>query len=168
MTEIPSTPIEPAQTFPMDDNLMRYDYENHWYVLTITGAKKSRKDPIVMYGTEENATGKLEEISEQVYTWVETQVPNYPLVEYLMARNGYYRNLIFKMLLNQYRYEVRSSGGSLVHENGVNINETKSMPLSEIRGDRGIDGITRDLFLSSELAKRATCCVYPRCYRVGY
>ena len=172
-----------ANNYPLSDDAMKYDYENHRYVLQYDYVKKKTGVDLALLVTSLYVVDKmsavnnlLSDISEQLYNYVYSYNPRYnDYQEYLMAKSPMARELIKNALLKQLSYTLRN--GKLNEFAGVNVsyNQTNAVNLMEdVRGERtihaeAINYLSRPIEDNEKLLYNGDYYVpYKINYRVGY
>lgn len=157
--------------YPYDDKDLEYDYRFHRYVLTKNAAAKYR-DPDSVFGDDVRSRRVLELLSQQLYAWIREVTGgenwNYIYVEWALASQEQYRDMVYEMLFNMYIGAVESSRNMLVHQHGVDMNRGKAMDRKSFSLDMAIDEQTKAIFKASNLYTSAKIQRQIPAYRHGY
>lgn len=112
-------------TYPYDDEIMRYDFSKHRYILKKGGVLQELDINLDEYlpdfggNKSKRAELCLDEVSQDVYDYLYTDCANVPWREYELAKCPDLRDAIKEMLLRQVRYICTS--GALRDFSGVNV-----------------------------------------------
>ena len=159
------------QVFPYDDEDMEYDYRFHRYVLTKNAAARYR-DPDMVFGDDVRSKRVLNQLSQQLYAWMREvsggENWNYRYVEWALATQPQYRDMVYEMLFNMYVGAIESSRYMLAHHHGVDINKGKAMNQNDFKLDRAIDEQTKSIFKASDLYTGRKIPYRVKNYRQGY
>lgn len=159
------------QVFPHNDEDMEYDYRFHRYVLTKNAAARYR-DPDMVFGDDIRSRRILNQLSQQLYTWIREESGgeswNYVFVEWALATQPQYRDMVYEMLFNLYVGAVDSSMHKLPHQHGVNVNKGTAMETKAFSLANSIDHVTKSIFYGSDLYTALKFPYQPIQYRVGY
>lgn len=168
------------QKFPYDDEIMRYDYNTHRYVLTEQGVLTElgeNLDTILNATADANpstlAQRILKRVSDTVYRYIYRDTMNEEWLEYILATYPPLREIVKEMLQAQLLYMLMN--GDIGLYSGVNIAKGQIMDIDKLRGRARIANDVEDLALQS-IPGLGYCLKYvgflPRVpcgmYRVGY
>lgn len=156
-----------------DDNLLKYDYDLHQYVLNPDAAAKYLgRDIFTEYQTQQIAIAELINQSNQVYGFLYSQISvgAERQVEYLIATGGKYREAMFKALLGQCQYALESRGNDVPLQHGVLLSKGVVIPQEALRGTVQVSLATEQALARSGLLY---CGAYKlsvpnNIYRIGY
>lgn len=125
--------------FPYDDEIMKYDYINHRYVLTKNGVLKQLGENLNVIL---NATGDanpstladriLRRVSQTVYLWLYEDSMGRDWLEYILAKYPPLRERVREMLQAQLLYALEN--GFVSDWSGVNIAKAQIMDIDKLRG----------------------------------
>lgn len=106
---------------PFDDEKLVYDKTFHRYRLNHEGEILSNYIPNFNFAYGENALTELDSQSNNVYNYLysQTHQANVEYFEYLLACDEKLRDLIFKMLIEQLRYDIQSGGNGIAYEHFI-------------------------------------------------
>ncbi len=166
--------------YPHDDEIMRYDYNAHRYVLTENGVLSELGENLQVIL---NATGDvnpstlaarfLKRVSQTVYSWLYRDSMNEAWIEYLLAKYPPLRDAIKEMLQAQLMYML--TNGDIGLYSGVNVAKGQIMDIDALRGRARIAPEVEDI--STQIIPELGYCLkyagvlpcVPRCeYRRGY
>jgi len=156
-----------------DDNLLKYDYDLHQYVLNADAASKYLgRDIYAEYQSQQIANAELINQSNQVYAFLYSRIAvgAERQVEYLIATGGKYRDAMFKALLGQCQYALESRGTDVPLQHGVLLSKGVVIPQEALRGSVQVSLATEQALSKSGLLY---CGAYKftvpnSVYRVGY
>jgi hypothetical protein len=121
-----------------DDNLI-YDVDLHAYVITPKAVENNLGENIeIAYGGLEKAQIQLKNNSRKLYSWLYSQIniSSKKLVEYRLAMDVNYRDVIFQALLAQVEYALESSADTLGSQHGINVEKGTAMNIRDLRDER--------------------------------
>lgn len=124
--------------YPFDDEIMKYDYEGHRYVLDANGVLAAigiNLDTALNAAADRNAftvRNFLEEITDSVYEYIYEDSSNAEFLEWQLAINPGLRPIVKKMLLAQVKYTLDNNFTDAF--SGVNIVKGTAMKLRDLRG----------------------------------
>lgn len=103
---------------PFDDDKLIYDKTFHRYKINYESEIVSHYVPNFFEVYGENAEVEIDSQSNNVYTYLyaQTNSANKEYFEYLLACDENLRDLVFKMLIEQLRYDIQSGGNSVAYE----------------------------------------------------
>lgn len=121
---------------PFNDEKLIYDQNNHWYLLNPNYVTNTFGETINPSGTE---WLQLQyDLTNNLYSYIysfKTGRKDHDQMEYELAKNQTYREVIAYCLLEQYKY-AQASGGDLIHlQHAINVNNDKSLPIEILRSD---------------------------------
>ena len=166
--------------FPCDDEIMRYDYNTHRYVLTEKGVLFELGENLdVILNTTGDANPStlaeriLKRVSQTVYHYLYRDTVNEQWLEYILATYPPLRERVKEMLQAQLLYMLMN--GDLGLYSGVNVAKGQVMDMEALRGRARIAPEVEDLALQI-IPGLGYCLKYVgflpcvRCerYRVGY
>ena len=121
---------------PFNDAKLIYDFENHWYLLNpnyITNVFNETIDP-----SGSDWKQLQYDLTNNLYSYIysfKTGRKDHDQMEYELANNQTYREVLAYCLLEQYKY-AQASGGDLVQlQHAINVNNDKSLPIEILRSD---------------------------------
>lgn len=148
--------LELREDNPREDNDMYFDKTMQQYIL--------KKDyPLNRLFLDEgiekwaNTSKQFErilwEVSDDIYRYIErhTLRSSLPLKREIIKKDEKSRDVIKSAMLYQVRYYLRSGGGVIKDMHGVDIERSKALALSAIRGDRRLSPDTIDVLDSHPL-----------------
>lgn len=166
--------------YPYDDEVMKYDYVNHRYVLTKKGVLEQLGedlDVILNTGGDANpstlAERFLRKVSQGVYFYLYQDSMNSDWLEYILATYPPLREWVKEMLQAQVLYVLQN--GFVNDYSGVNIAKGHTVDINWLRGrvkiadeveqlaNRFIPGLGYTLTYCGALP-----CVPPELYHRGY
>ena len=168
------------QCFPHDDDIMKYDYNAHRYVLTEQGVLSELSENLDLIL---NATGDanpstlaervLKRVSQTVYMYIYRDTANEDWLEYILATYPPLRERVKEMLQAQLLYMLMN--GDIGLYSGVNVAKGQIMDIDKLRDRARIAPEVEDLALQS-IQGLGYClkfvgflpCVPCGRYRVGY
>ena len=112
-------------TYPLTDDLMKYDKVRHRYVLTrygvelVTGINLERQVNAAVGQTSNMADFYLRMVSDKIYNYVYSKADNKPLLEYVMAKSQTARQMLFDAMIAQTLFFI--TNGDISQFSGVNI-----------------------------------------------
>ena len=103
---------------PLNDTKLIYDFNFHRYKLNYDSEIISRYVPNFYEVYGDNSDFEIDSQSNNVYTYLysQTNSANKEYFEYLLACDETLRDIIFKMLIEQLRYDIQSGGNSVAYE----------------------------------------------------
>lgn len=130
-------------TFPYDDEIMKYDYSAHRYVLTVDGVLhelgtdlKQRLNPGDDANPSALAARFLAQVSRVVYNAIYKYTQDEAVMEYLLAVYPPLRARIKEMLQAQLLYMLVNNDLGLF--SGVNVAKGTVMDINALRGEARI------------------------------
>lgn len=168
------------QKFPRDDEIMKYDYTMHRYVLTEQGVLTELGENLDVIL---NATGDadsstlaqriLKRVSQTVYMYIYRDTANEEWLEYILATYPPLRNRVKEMLQAQLLYMLMN--GDLGLYSGVNVAKGQIMDIDKLRDRARVAPEVEDLALQT-IPELGYCLKYVGflpsvpcgMYRVGY
>lgn len=135
---------------PFDDEMLIYDKIFHRYKLNFQNSVLSQYVPNVQMAYGSNAQIEIDSQSNNVYTYLysQTNQSNKDYFEYLLACDETIRPLIFKMLIEQLKYDMQSGGNAIAYEHFMGsdshyermvANNVKLIITNELRMSTGAD-----------------------------
>ena len=127
--------------YPLNDDNMYWDMGLRFYVLTPQCASDYLGEDFDYYfDTEIKKQRFLEEVSEDIKEFIYSHTLNQqiPYRRYTIAKDDSIREDIKRVLQYQLRYAFRSSANVLKDFHSVNLEKTKALDLSQLRGRIGI------------------------------
>ena len=139
---------------PYNDDYMVYDLDRQLYLLTDKGVKVLVGEELVeLAGNINKAEIVRYEVSQDIYNYIS----RYSLREtdkykkWLIAKDPELREIIKRVLADQMRYYIRSGAGLLKDMHGIQIEKSRALDLSQIRGKALISPSSETLLLNSGL-----------------
>ena len=166
--------------FPYDDEVMRYDYNMHRYVLTEKGVLSELGENLdVILNTTGDANPStlaeriLKRVSQTVYMYLYRDTANEHWLECILATYPPLRERVKEMLQAQLLYMLMN--GDLGLYSGVNVAKGQVMDIAALRDRARIAPEVEDLALQT-IPGLGYClkyvgflpCVPSELYRVGY
>lgn len=166
--------------YPFDDEIMKYDYALHRYVLTSSGVLSQlgeNLDVILNSTGDANpstlADRVLRRVSQTVYMYIYSDTANEEWIEYILAVYPPLRDWVREMLQAQLLYML--ANGDLGLYSGVNIAKGQAMDVEALRGRARIAPEVEDIALRT-IPQLGYClkyvgflpCVPCNLYRNGY
>lgn len=155
---------------PYDDDMLIYDIKRHRYLL-------NREYIFNIYGENKIVddvkwTQIVNQISDNVYTFIysfKQGKENYDHLEYELACNQYYREVLAEVLIWQYEYAITSGGDLVQLQHGFNSASDKMNNVENLRNELMIStkGYLRLLNVGLLESAFRTAFDY-ELYRVGY
>lgn len=155
---------------PFSDNVLIYDNKRHRYLL-------SRDYVINVFGECEISDDikwqqLVNQLSDNVYTFIysfKQGRENYDHLEYELACNQFYREVLADVLIWQYEYAITSGGDLVQLQHDFNPANDKMMDIKQLRGELMIStkGYLRLLNVGLLESTFRTSFDYDL-YRVGY
>lgn len=137
-------------TFPCDDEIMKYDYSAHRYVLTVDGVLRelgidlnSRLNADDDANPSTLAARLLSQVSRAVYNSIYKYSQDEAVMEYLLATYPLLRDRIKEMLQAQLVYVLINNDLGLF--SGVNVAKGTAMDINALRGEARIAADVYDL-----------------------
>lgn len=166
--------------FPFDDEIMKYDYTKHRYVLTEKGVLTELGEnlDVILNATGDANPSTLAErflarVSQTVYTTLYRNSQGEAYLEYILATYPPLRPRIMEMLQAQTLYMLMNGDIGLM--SGVNVAKGQAMDINALRGRARLAPEVEDLAnaiipgLGFSLSYAgALPCVPPCAYRRGY
>ncbi len=144
------TNMDDKQQFPYDDEIMKYDYTTHRYVLTEKGVLSELGESLDVIL---NATGDanpstlaerlLKRVSQIVYTWLYKDTMGKEWLEYILAKYPPLREVVKHMLQAQLMYMLEN--GDIGLYSGVNVAKGQVMDIAAMRDRARIAPDVEDL-----------------------
>lgn len=138
--------------YPDDDQVMKYDYLSHRYVLTANGVYTQLG---INLNTTLNTAGDanpstladriLRRVSQTVYAYLYRDSMNSDWLEYILATYAPLRGWVQEMLLAQLLYVL--TNGFVSDYAGINIAKGHSMDIEQLRGRARIAPEVEDVAL---------------------
>ena len=167
-------------TFPHDDEIMTYDYQNHRYVLTKDGVLNvlgENLDIILNADGDANpstlADRVLRRVSQTVYMWLYRGSMNRDWLEYILATYPPLRDSVREMLQAQLIYVLNN--GFIGDYSGVNIAKGHTIDINWLRDRVRVSPEVEDIanqFIPGLGYSLKYCgmlpCVPRECYHRGY
>ncbi len=165
---------------PFDDEIMRYDYQKHRYVLTEHGVLTELGENLdVLLNSTGDANPStlaeriLKRVSQTVYLYIYRDSANEQWLEYILAKYPPLRERVKEMLQAQLLYMLEN--GDIGLYSGVNIAKGQAMEIESLRGRARIAPEVEDLALQ-DIPGLGYClkyvgflpCVSCELYRQGY
>lgn len=121
---------------PFDDDDLMYDENRHRYLLTQNAV-------VNRFGEFNfNDSNKWEQLandlSDNVYSYIysfKQGRENYDHMEYELAKNQFYREVLLEVLLYQYQYAITTSGDVVQLQHGFNPATDKISDVSKLRNE---------------------------------
>jgi hypothetical protein len=121
---------------PFDDDMLVYDIAHHWYLLNPNYVFNTLGEAIDETSSEWKQLQY--DLTNNLYSYIysfKTGRKDHDQMEYELAKNQTYREVLCYCLLEQYKY-AKTSGGDLVQlQHAVNINTDNALPIDILRGD---------------------------------
>lgn len=120
---------------PYNDDKLVYDINSHRYLLNQQFIINTFKE--FKLNTQQWTQLQFA-LSDNVYNFIysfKTTRENYDHMEYELATNEYFREVLAWVLLYQYEYAETSSGDVVQLQHGVNVNNEKSVNIDVLRGE---------------------------------
>lgn len=122
---------------PYDDDKLIYDYELHKYLL-------NQKYAISFFGSDVATKDSKEwrilslSFSDNIYSFIysfkSTEIA-YDVMEYNLATNKIYREVLAEVLINQCEYALTANGDTVNLQHGVSVSSGKTTDLEILRGE---------------------------------
>lgn len=128
-----------------NDNKMRYDYDNHRYVLEVDHASWAvARDLISRYGSKENAEALLETMSRVVYEYVLSfKKSEYKTkMLYFLSHSAQMRESIRQVMEDVLFYGFQEGGWAMAYVTGINLQEAKNIDNINLKTAVGMIGDT--------------------------
>lgn len=130
-------------SLPYNDDNMKYDITKGQYILTkncVLNNLYLDESIETMLQTNPKVNQFLEEVSDDVYLYIfrYTRRDMKSIKRYLMAKREDLRDIIKRAMLYQARYALRSGAIAIKDMHGVDIEKTKSLNISVLRGEVGL------------------------------
>ena len=166
--------------FPHDDEIMKYDYQSHRYVLTSSGVlSQLGEDLDVILNSTGDANPStladrvLRRVSQMVYMYLYRDTANEQWLEYILAKYPPLRDTVKEMLQAQLLYMLMNGDIGLM--SGVNVAKGQAMDIDALRGRSRIAPEVEDLAMRT-ISGLGYClkyagalpCVPSQLYRQGY
>lgn len=137
-------------SFPFDDQIMRYDYNSHRYVLTENGVLTELGEnlQLILNATGDANPSKLAErilkrVSQTVYMYLYRDTANEQWLEYILATYPPLRDRVKEMLQSQLLYMLMN--GDIGLYSGVNVAKGQIMDIDKLRDRARIAPEVEDL-----------------------
>ena len=125
--------------FPHDDEIMKYDYQSHRYVLTSSGVLSQLGEDldVILNSTGDANPGTLADrvlrrVSQTVYMYLYRDTANEQWLEYILATYPPLRECVQDMLQAQLLYMLVN--GDIGLYSGVNVAKGQAMDVEALRG----------------------------------
>jgi hypothetical protein len=107
---------------PTNDAKLIYDFDNHRYILNHEG-NGEHLNIAKAYGSIENIKANLRSISRTIYNFIyfHNHTLNRNYVEYLLATDVNFRNVMYEAMLSQLLADVESGVDSVKNQSGINL-----------------------------------------------
>lgn len=172
--------MDDKKQYPFDDEIMKYDYNAHRYVLTEKGVLSELGENLeVILNASGDANPStlpqrlLKRVSMNVYTWLYKDTMNEAWIEYHLAKYPPLRDVVKEMLQAQLMYML--TNGDIGLYSGVNVAKAQIMDINALRNRTRIAPEVEDL--GYQIIPGLGCCLkyagqlpcVPCCaYRRGY
>lgn len=134
---------------PFSDNKLEYDYQNHWYLINpqyiINTYGELPSDPQVWKQMQYQLTNN---VYRYIYRF-KTGREDHDHIEWELAYNQRFREVIAYALLEQYAYATTSSGDILQLQHGVDINNQKTVEEGVLRKELVISTFAQESMLQN-------------------
>lgn len=143
-----------SSILPYNDDYMVYDLDRRMYVLTDKGVRTLIGEELIeLAGNINKAKIIRYEVSQDVYNYISRYSlrQTYDYKVWLLAKDENLRETFKRVLADQMRYYIRSGAGLLKDMHGVQIEKSRSLDLSKIRGRALISQSAETLLLDSGL-----------------
>lgn len=154
---------------PTTDNLLEYDFTNHWYILTdsaiVNAFGELPQDSVLLKQLKYQLTNN---IYRYIYRF-KTGREDHDHMEYELACNQRFREVLLYALLQQYAYATTSSGDILQLQHGVDINTEKVIDKDILRNELIIATFAQEALLQNGMLESTFRTRFDyTLYRVGY
>lgn len=160
------------EVYPFNDDNLVYDFDSHQYIITYNGVLNGLGEDLYQYNMDVPTAAKfLERTSKQVYRFIYQYVKFSATrwVEYRLAKEDELRQVIYEAILGQVEYYLASAGPLVALQTGLSVENTKAIPLEDLRGNRKIAESTEMILLNSGILYSGHYIYFPReLYREGY
>lgn len=115
---------------PYDDDNLRYDYDNHRYILQVDYAAWAvARDLIKTFGSKENAEAILETVSRVFYEYVLSMKKSEykEKMLYYLSHSKALRESIRQILVDIVFYGFQEGGWAMIYVTGINLQEAKNI-----------------------------------------
>lgn len=126
-------------SYPFDDEIMKYDYAAHRYVLTSSGVLSQLGEnlDVILNTTGDADSGTLaarvlRRVSQTVYMYLYRDTANEEWLEYILATYPPLREWVQEMLQAQLLYML--ANGDIGLYSGVNVAKGQAMDVEALRG----------------------------------
>lgn len=122
---------------PFDDEKLIYDKDLHKYLLKQEYAKSFFGEEISTKGEKEWRILQLsfsDNIYSFIYSFKATEL-EYDIMEYNLATNKIYREVLAEALINQCEYALTSNGDTVNLQHGVSVAAGKTTDINVLRGE---------------------------------
>lgn len=159
---------------PTSDGKLIYDNANHWYLLNPdyvmnTFGEYPINDEVAWKQLQYNLTNNL---YRYIYKFKSGR-EDHDHIEYELACNQRFREVLCYCLLEQYQYATSSSGDILHYNHGVDISNEKLIEKDALRNDLIIADFVEDALLQAGILENGFKVAldnnfYQNIYRKGY
>lgn len=120
---------------PFNDNKLIYDFNTHRYLLNEAYVQNVFGE-FTLSATEwqQLKYALTDNVYSFIYSFKHTR-EDYDHMEYELAKNQYFREVIAYALLYQYEYAISTSGDVVQLQHGVNVNSDKNLSTDTLRGE---------------------------------
>ena len=130
---------------PYNDTKMRYDYDNHRYILEVDHASWAvARNLTQRFGSKENAEALLETMSRVVYEYIlsfkKSEYKNKML--YLLSHSAEMRESIRQVMEDVLFYGFQEGGWAMAYVTGINLQEAKNIDNIKLKTAVGMIGDT--------------------------
>lgn len=122
---------------PFDDEKLEYDKDLHKYLLKQEYASSFFGEDVSTKSAKEWRILQLsfsDNIYSFIYSFKATEIA-YDIMEYELATNQTYREVLAEVLINQCEYALTSNGDTVNLQHGVSIGSGKTIDLETLRGE---------------------------------
>ena len=129
---------------PYNDNKMRYDYDNHRYILEVDHASWAVARNLTQRFKKENAEALLETMSRVVYEYIlsfkKSEYKSKML--YLLSHSVEMRESIRQVMEDVLFYGFQEGGWAMAYVTGINLQEAKNIDNIKLKTAVGMIGDT--------------------------
>lgn len=128
---------------PYNDTKMRYDYDNHRYILEVDYASfEVARDLIGRFGSKENAEALLENMARVVYEYILSfKKSEYRLKTlYYLSHSQEMRSSIRQLMIDVLFYGFQEGGWAMAYITGINLQEAKNIDNIQLKTAVGMIG----------------------------
>ena len=123
---------------PFNDEKLIYLEDIHQYVLNRDFAS-NRFGTDALSGYDDNEWDILtRQLSDNIYCFIysfKTGIEEHDKMEYELAKNQWFREILAEALLSQFEYANTTNGDIVQLQHGINLNADKSLDISKLRGE---------------------------------